>query len=44
MSEKGQNDPALTLTAIKEFRKLLDVMEEFIRNTEAEKQVEGTEE
>jgi len=32
-----KTDQPLTLTTIKAFRKMLDVMEEFIRNTEAER-------
>lgn len=41
MSDQNQTtDPAVTLTAIEQFRKFLDVMEEFIRDTEAEKQRE----
>ena len=34
---KPFSDPALTLTTIQEFRRLLDIMEEFIKSTEAER-------
>ena len=33
-------DTTVTLAAIKEFRKMLDIMEQFIRDTEAEKEAE----
>jgi len=37
MKEKEIKDLPLSLATIEAFRKMLDVMEEFIRNTEAER-------
>lgn len=42
MDDKKQDTP-LTMATIQAFRKMLDVMEEFIKNTEAEKLMNETE-
>jgi|GEM_PF-6555795 len=36
-SQEENRDVPLTLAAIESFRKMLDIMEEFIRNTESER-------
>ncbi|MBF0235225.1 MAG: hypothetical protein HQK65_19655 [Desulfamplus sp.] len=38
--KEHMKDVPLTITAIQEFRKFLDIMEQFIRSTEAERMKE----
>ncbi len=39
--KKDNQDAPMTIATIQAFRRMLDLMEEFIRNTEAEKLEEG---